>query len=63
MVTIYLFPGIQCPRGSRPDRDGSTIPAEPFGDAATLFTKERIIQRDVEVQVCLYWYLQFAVTA
>ena len=44
-----FFPGIDCPRGSRPGPAGSTIPAEPFGEEATLFTKELCLQREVKL--------------
>jgi len=52
-LITFLLSGIECPRGSRPDptKPGSQIPSEPFGDAAAIFTKEHVLQRDVEVQV------------
>ena len=44
-----MVTGIDCPRGSRPGPAGSTIPAEPFGEEATLFTKEMCLQREVSL--------------
>lgn len=52
-LITFLLSGIQCPRGSRPDpaKPGSVTPSEPFGDAAAIFTKEHVLQREVEVHV------------
>lgn len=50
-LITFLVSGIDCPRGSRPGPAGSTIPAEPFGEEATLFTKELCLQREVEIKV------------
>jgi hypothetical protein len=51
---IFLIPGIDCPRGSRPGPAGSTIPAEPFGEEATVYTKEMCLQREVSFFYSLY---------
>ena len=50
-VIIFLFCilGIECPRGSRPGPGGIPIPAEPYGEAAFNYTKDLIIQREVNV--------------
>ena len=45
-----IFVGISCPRaGATVDRQ--KIPAEPYGQEALLFTKELIMQREVDVEV------------
>ncbi|XP_060573863.1 staphylococcal nuclease domain-containing protein 1-like [Ruditapes philippinarum] len=50
-LITFLVSGIDCPRGSRPGPAGSTIPAEPFGEEATMYTKEMCLQREVEIKV------------
>ncbi|KAK3097810.1 hypothetical protein FSP39_013410 [Pinctada imbricata] len=50
-LITFLVSGIECPRGSRPGPDGSTIPSDAFGEEAAQFTKELCLQREVEVQV------------
>jgi staphylococcal nuclease domain-containing protein 1 len=51
-LITFLLSGIECPRGSRPNpADGSEIPGEPFGTEALQFTKELVLQREVEVEV------------
>lgn len=50
-LITFLVSGIDCPRGSRPGPAGSTLSAEPYGDEATLFTKELCLQREVEIKV------------
>jgi staphylococcal nuclease domain-containing protein 1 len=52
-LITFLLSGIQCPRATRKDNaTGAVINAgDPFGDAAMLFTKENVMQRDVEVTV------------
>ena len=51
MILSCLFnAGISCPRASRP-MDGKMVPAEPFGQEAHLFTKELVLQREVDVEV------------
>ncbi|KAF7694131.1 staphylococcal nuclease domain-containing protein 1 [Silurus meridionalis] len=47
-LITFLLAGIECPRGSR-NIPGST--PEPFSEEATLFTKELVLQREVEVEV------------
>ena len=44
--------GISCPRGARPAVGGGGMTeGEPFGEEAHAFTKERVLQRDVEIKV------------
>jgi len=50
-LITFLLAGIDCPRGSRPVPGGGTTPADPFGEEALLFTKEHVLQREVEVEV------------
>lgn len=52
-LITFLLSGIECPRGSRPDpaKPGTMTPSEPYGDDAATFTKEHVLQREVEVQV------------
>uniref|UniRef100_W5LAE7 Staphylococcal nuclease domain-containing protein n=1 Tax=Astyanax mexicanus TaxID=7994 RepID=W5LAE7_ASTMX len=47
-LITFLLAGIECPRGSRNIPGGT---AEPFSEEATLFTKELVLQREVEVEV------------
>uniref|UniRef100_A0A3B4DLF0 Staphylococcal nuclease domain-containing protein n=1 Tax=Pygocentrus nattereri TaxID=42514 RepID=A0A3B4DLF0_PYGNA len=47
-LITFLLAGIECPRGSRNIPGG--VP-EPFSEEATLFTKELVLQREVEVEV------------
>ncbi|MFT7799310.1 staphylococcal nuclease domain-containing protein 1 [Arapaima gigas] len=49
-LITFLLAGIECPRGSRNMPSGQQE-AEPFSDEATLFTKEMVLQREVEVEV------------
>nr|QBI71279.1 ebna2 binding protein P100 [Nicoletia phytophila] len=51
-LITFLLGGISCPRAARPAVGG--LPAtegEPYGDEALQFTKDRCLQREVEVQV------------
>ncbi|XP_022908359.1 staphylococcal nuclease domain-containing protein 1 [Onthophagus taurus] len=51
-LCTFLLGGISCPRGARPAVGG--IPAsasEPFGDEALAFTKDRCMQREVQIQI------------
>lgn len=51
-LCTFLLGGILCPRGARPAT--GTIPAtdaEPFGEEALAFTKEKCLQHEVSVQV------------
>jgi staphylococcal nuclease domain-containing protein 1 len=50
-LITFLLSGIECPHGSRQGPNGSTVPADPFGDEAHAFTKELVMQREVEVEV------------
>ncbi|XP_035379780.1 staphylococcal nuclease domain-containing protein 1 [Electrophorus electricus] len=47
-LITFLLAGIECPRGSRNIPGGI---AEPFSEEAMLFTKELVLQREVEVEV------------
>uniref|UniRef100_A0A6Q2YV32 Staphylococcal nuclease domain-containing protein n=1 Tax=Esox lucius TaxID=8010 RepID=A0A6Q2YV32_ESOLU len=49
-LITFLLAGIECPRGSR-NIPGNTQVAEPFSDEAMAFTKELVLQREVEVEV------------
>uniref|UniRef100_A0A8C4STL7 Staphylococcal nuclease domain-containing protein n=1 Tax=Erpetoichthys calabaricus TaxID=27687 RepID=A0A8C4STL7_ERPCA len=49
-LITFLLAGIECPRGSR-NTAGVIQEAEPFSDEACLFTKELVLQREVEVEV------------
>ncbi|KAM6985865.1 staphylococcal nuclease domain-containing protein 1 [Aplochiton taeniatus] len=49
-LITFLLAGIECPRGSRNGPGGVQV-AEPFSDEAMLFTKELVLQREVEVEV------------
>jgi len=51
-LVTFLLSGISCPRASRPGQGGGAeVPAEPYGAEALLYTKENILQREVEVEV------------
>ncbi|KAK1169095.1 staphylococcal nuclease domain-containing protein 1-like isoform X1 [Acipenser oxyrinchus oxyrinchus] len=49
-LITFLLAGIDCPRGSR-NTAGGIQDAEPFSEEACLFTKELVLQREVEVEV------------
>ncbi|KAK7130135.1 hypothetical protein R3I94_009025 [Phoxinus phoxinus] len=49
-LITFLLAGIECPRGSR-NMPGGLQVAEPYSDEAMLFTKELVLQREVEVEV------------
>ncbi|KAI0236877.1 Staphylococcal nuclease domain-containing protein 1 [Lamellibrachia satsuma] len=51
-LITFLLSGISCPRASRPsnDRPGQQQ-SEAYGDDALSFTKEMVLQREVEVEV------------
>uniref|UniRef100_A0A672QRX3 Staphylococcal nuclease domain-containing protein n=1 Tax=Sinocyclocheilus grahami TaxID=75366 RepID=A0A672QRX3_SINGR len=49
-LITFLLAGIECPRGSRNMPGGMQV-AEPYSDEATIFTKELVLQREVEVEV------------
>ncbi|WAR09132.1 SND1-like protein [Mya arenaria] len=50
-LITFLVSGIECPRGPRPGAGGVTMPGEPFGEEATMFTKELCLQREVDIKV------------
>lgn len=51
-LVTFLLGGISCPRSSRPATDKSSAStADPFGDEAYNYVKERILQRDVSVRI------------
>jgi len=50
-VITFLLSGINCPRGARVLPSGTTTESEPFGEEATTFVKEMILQREVEIEV------------
>ncbi|NWU86576.1 SND1 protein, partial [Onychorhynchus coronatus] len=49
-LITFLLAGIECPRGAR-NIPGLAQEGEPFSEEATLFTKELVLQREVEVEV------------
>uniref|UniRef100_A0A8C3V4X9 Staphylococcal nuclease domain-containing protein n=1 Tax=Catharus ustulatus TaxID=91951 RepID=A0A8C3V4X9_CATUS len=49
-LITFLLAGIECPRGAR-NAPGLAQEGEPFSEEATLFTKELVMQREVEVEV------------
>uniref|UniRef100_A0A6D2XFT9 Staphylococcal nuclease domain-containing protein n=1 Tax=Takifugu rubripes TaxID=31033 RepID=A0A6D2XFT9_TAKRU len=49
-LITFLLAGIECPRSSRNTPVGTQV-AEPFSNEAMLFTKELVLQREVEVEV------------
>ncbi|CAK9298605.1 unnamed protein product [Gordionus sp. m RMFG-2023] len=51
-LVTFLLAGVNCPRGQRPTPGGGGMsPAEPFSQEATEFTREAILQKDVEIEV------------
>nr|CAG4638262.1 EOG090X01F7 [Cyclestheria hislopi] len=51
-IITFLLAGISCPRGTRPNPNGQgTLPGEPYGDEALLFTKELCLQHEVNIEV------------
>nr|QBI71281.1 ebna2 binding protein P100 [Thermobia domestica] len=51
-LITFLLAGINCPRGARPAVGGTgTVESEPFGEEALQFTKDKCLQREVEIQV------------
>lgn len=51
-LITFLLAGINCPRGSRPGVGGAgPVEGEPFGEEALQFTKDRCLQREVEIHV------------
>ena len=52
-LITFLLAGISCPRPTRPAPGGvgATITGEPYGEEAHLFTKNLVLQREVEIEV------------
>jgi len=51
-LVTFLLGGISCPRGSRPGIGGvGLVDGEPYGDEALQFTKDKCLQREVEIHV------------
>nr|QBI71268.1 ebna2 binding protein P100 [Carausius morosus] len=51
-LVTFLLAGISCPRGSRPGPGNvGTMDGEPFGEEALAFTKDKCLQREVEIHV------------
>ncbi|KAL0852270.1 hypothetical protein ABMA28_000478 [Loxostege sticticalis] len=52
VLVTFLLAGINCPRGARPAIGGGPMQdAEPFGEEALQFTKEKCLQHDVIVTI------------
>lgn len=52
VLVTFLLAGISCPRAQRPAIGGGGVQlAEPFGEEALQFTKEKILQHDVIVTI------------
>lgn len=52
VIVTFLLAGINCPRGARPAIGGGGMQeAEPFGEEALQFTKEKCLQHDVVVTI------------
>ncbi|XP_063164900.1 staphylococcal nuclease domain-containing protein 1 [Candoia aspera] len=49
-LITFLLAGIECPRGAR-NLPGLVHEGEPFSEEAMLFTKELVLQREVDVEV------------
>uniref|UniRef100_A0A8C8YU58 Staphylococcal nuclease domain-containing protein n=1 Tax=Prolemur simus TaxID=1328070 RepID=A0A8C8YU58_PROSS len=49
-LITFLLAGIECPRGAR-NLPGLVQEGEPFSEEAMFFTKELVLQREVEVEV------------
>lgn len=50
LITLLLS-GIDCPRGARSGPGGVSQPADEYGDEALTFTRDLVLQREVEVEV------------
>ena len=50
-VITFLLSGVSCPRGDRNMPGGVFQEGEPFGNEATAFIKEQIMQKEVEIEV------------
>ncbi|KPI91897.1 nuclease domain-containing protein 1 [Papilio xuthus] len=52
VLVTFLLAGVVCPRGARPGAGGGPMQiAEPHGEEALQFTKEKCLQRDVHVTI------------
>lgn len=52
VLVTFLLAGVNCPRGARPAIGGGGMQeAEPYGEEALQFTKEKCLQRDVIVTI------------
>lgn len=51
VLVTFLLAGVNCPRAARPAIGGGMQAAEPFGEEALIFTKEKVLQRDVNVTI------------
>ncbi|KAL4717621.1 hypothetical protein ACJJTC_000770 [Scirpophaga incertulas] len=52
VLVTFLLAGVNCPRGARPAVGGGGMQnAEPFGEEALQFTKEKCLQHDVIVTI------------
>ena len=49
-VITFLLSGVSCPRGDR-TIGGVFQDGEPFGNEATAFVKDQIMQKEVEIEV------------
>merc|ERR1719419_140692 len=51
-LITFLLSGIDCPKGERfLPSTRENLPAEPFGEEALRFTKDQIMQREVEIEI------------
>lgn len=51
-LLTFLLAGITCPRGARPGINGGPLQeSEPFGEEALTFTKEKVLQREVTINI------------
>lgn len=55
-LTLFVYAGIECPRGSRNMPGGMQV-AEPYSEEAMLFTKELVLQREVRPPVIYSLFL------
>ena len=46
-----MLSGVSCPRGERTMPGGVVSEGEPFGNEATAFIKDQIMQKEVEIEV------------
>lgn len=47
----FLLAGVSCPRAGQTLRSGESVLGEPWGDEGLTYSKELILQREVEVEV------------